>query len=333
MPPVRRPALVLITLAALLVVLPGATWAHPPAHPPAPHPTPKLLLAGLAGGSGSTVGPGGDLFVAEPISGDVTRVDRRSGEASTYASGLPELIPAAGTGGAMDLAFLHGRLYAVVTLVGPDVGGDDVVGLYRLEDDGEWTVVADIGAFSTANPPDTEFFVPSGVQYAVERWRHGFLVSDGHHNRVLKVHTNGHIHEVIAFGNIVPTGLETWGRLVLMAQAGPVPHLPEDGRVVAFRPGSSKVFDVASGAPLLVDVERGMGRLYALSQGDWPVGGPEGSPAAPDTGSLEQVAPQGSLRTVATGLDRPTSLEIVGRTAYVITLDGEIWTVPLPHKR
>jgi hypothetical protein len=333
MPPERRPVLILIALAALLVVLPGATWAHPSAHPPAPHPTTKLLLSGLAGGSGSTVDPGGDLFVAEPLSGEVTRVDRRSGDASTYASGLPESIPEVGTGGAMDLVFLHGRLYAIVTLVGTDVGGDDVVGLYRLEDNGQWTVVADIGAFSIANPPDSEFFVPSGVQYAIERWKHGVLVSDGHHNRVLKVHTNGQIREVIAFGNIVPTGLETWGRVVLMSQAGPVPHLPEDGRVVAFRPDSSKVFDVASGAPLLVDVERGQGRLYALSQGDWPVGGPEGSPAAPDTGSLEQVTPHGSLRAVATGLDRPTSMEIVGHKAYVITLDGEIWKVPLPRWR
>ena len=28
-------------------------------------------------------------------------------------------------------------------------------------------------------------------------------------------------------------------------------------------------------------------------------------------------------------LNRPTSLEIIGKTAYVVTLGGEIWTIDL----
>jgi len=47
-----------------------------------------------------------------------------------------------------------------------------------------------------------------------------------------------------------------------------VPHLPEDGKVVAFRLRSAAVRDVAAGGRLLVDVEFGRGhRLYALSKG------------------------------------------------------------------
>jgi hypothetical protein len=30
---------------------------------------------------------------------------------------------------------------------------------------------------------------------------------------------------------------------------------------------------------------------------------------------------------VAEGLDRPTSLEIIKNTAYVVTVGGEIWTI------
>ena len=41
----------------------------------------------------------------------------------------------------------------LVTLVGPDVGGSDVVGIYRVDGPDSFTVVADIGAFSIANPP------------------------------------------------------------------------------------------------------------------------------------------------------------------------------------
>jgi hypothetical protein len=30
---------------------------------------------------------------------------------------------------------------------------------------------------------------------------------------------------------------------------------------------------------------------------------------------------------LAEGLDRPTSLEIIQNTAYIVTLGGEIWTI------
>ena len=97
-----------------------------------------------------------------------------------------------------------------------------------------FTVVADIGKFSEDNPPNTDFFVPTGVQYALEPYRGGFLVTDGHHNRVLRVTLDGEITELIAFDNIVPTGLAVSDDTVYMTEAGPVPHLPQDGKVVSF---------------------------------------------------------------------------------------------------
>jgi hypothetical protein len=42
--------------------------------------------------------------------------------------------------------------------------------------------------------------------------------------------------------------------MVYKAEAGPAPHRPEDGKVVAFRAGSKTAREIASGAPLLVDV-------------------------------------------------------------------------------
>jgi hypothetical protein len=41
-----------------------------------------------------------------------------------------------------------------------------------------------------------------------------------------------------AFGNIVPTGLEVFGQRIYMGEAGPIPHLPENGRVVRSRPAA-----------------------------------------------------------------------------------------------
>jgi sugar lactone lactonase YvrE len=280
-------------------------------------------VTGLAGGSGSAVGPDGALYVTETDAGRVTRVDPRTGTASTFASGLPVRIGP--VGGAMDVAFLRGRAYVLVTMVGPDLGGTDVVGIYRVDGPHSFTVVADIGAFSLAHPPKPAFFVPTGVQYAMQPYFGGFLVTDGHHNRVLQVALNGNITEVATFDDIVPTGLETSGRTVYVAQAGPIPHLPERGKVVAFRPGKSAPHEVASGARLAVDVEFGpRHRLYVLSQGVWPLGNAEGTPASPDTGTLMLVHRDGTVSPVIGGLDRPTSMEFIKNTAFVVTLDGTV---------
>jgi glucose/arabinose dehydrogenase len=315
-------------LVAFIAVAMTATVAGPAtsAAPSTETPTATLLVAGLASGSGSTVGPDGALYVTEGAAGRVSRVDPQTGAVTTYASGLPPSI--IGIGGAMDVAFQNGVAYVLVTLVGPDVGGSDVVGIYRVNDAAHVTVIADIGAWALAHPPATSFFVPTGVQYAMERYRNGFLVTDGHHNRVLEVTLDGVVSEVIAFGNIVPTGLELRGKnTVYMAEAGPVPHLPEDGKIVSFRAGSTGVTEVATGGRLLVDVEFGSDDLFALAQGEFTPGNPEGSPANPNTGQLLKAVKAGGFAVVVGGLNQPTSLELIGDTAYVVTLGGEIWRI------
>jgi len=314
-------AAVIGTIASVMIGM--ITPVTATAAPPSGGPNPTRLVTGLEGASGSTVGPGGALYVTEGAAGRISRVDPKTGDITTFASGLPPSL--VGFGGAMDVAFIGHTAYVLVTLVGPDVGGSSVVGLYRVDGPDSFTVVADIGAFSSANPPATPFDVPTGVQYALETSRGGFLVTDGHHNRVLRVTRDGDVTELIAFGNIVPTGLAVRGNTVYMAEAGPTPHLPQDGKVVSFGSKSPTATEVASGARLLVDVEFGRGRtLYALAQGVFG-GGPPASPALPNTGSLVKVNGNGTFTVVAEGLDRPTSLEFIGNTAYVVTLSGEIW--------
>jgi hypothetical protein len=290
--------------------------------------SPVLLADGLQGASGSTVGPDGALYVTEGALGCISRVDPDTGVVTTFATGLPPSI--VGIGGAIDVVFHGTTAYALVTLVGPDFGGPagDVVGIYRV--DGPTTVhtIADIGQFSIDNPPALPFDVRTGLQFAIDVFRSGFLVTDGHLNRVLHVTRDGEVSELVAFGNTVPTGLAIRGNRIYLSEAGPIPHLPQDGRVLILSPQSTMTTEVASGAPLLVDVEFGRGRtLYALSQGVFPAGGNPAEPALPDTGSLVEVMPDGTLAPITTGLDRPTSLELIGNTAYVITLGGEIWKI------
>ncbi|PYK19703.1 MAG: hypothetical protein DME55_04305 [Verrucomicrobia bacterium] len=322
---------ILLFLAAALIAIitPSAANAQSPCEP-----TATLLVTGLDTGlesaKGSTVGPDGALYVTEGAAGRISRVDPQTGEVTTFASGLPTAIISIGgamIGGAIDVAFIDNIAYALVTLVSPDVGGSHVDGIYRVDGPDSFTVVADIGEFNLANPPPTPFVVPTGLQYALQTFRGCFLVTDGHLNRVLRVTLDGEVTVLIPFDNIVPTGLEVRGNTIYMAEAGPVPHLPENGKVVSFGPNSPTATEVAAGAPLLVDVEFGGGRLYALSQGIFPVGGDPGSPALPNTGALVKVNGDGTFTVITEPLDRPTSLEFIGNTAYVVNLIGEIWKI------
>ncbi len=327
----RRTALLL--LATLLGALAAPAVAQADPSPGAAEP--ELLVTGLAGGSGSTVGPDGALYVPEPVSGEVSRIDPDTGETTVVASCLPPQVLVGDAGGAMDVAFLDSTMYALTSMVSADVGGSAVTGVFRVEDD-TCEVVADIGAWTIENPPppDFDFFVPTGVPYAMEAYRGGFLVTDGHANRVLQVTLDGRVRTVLQLGNVVPLGLDLVRRAVYLALAGPVPHLPEDGQVLSFHVRSADPELVAWGGRLLIDVEAGRHGLYALAQGDFPEGAPEGSAALPDTGQLLVADQDGGLDVVTGGLDRPTSLEVVDGNAYVVTYDGEVWRIEdLPGDR
>src|SRR5437762_6261311 len=197
--------IVLLLAAALVaIIMPSAASAQSPCEGP----TATLLVTGLEGATGSTVGPDGALYVTEGAAGRISRVDPQTGEKTTFASGLPPSI--IGIGGAIDVAFIDNIAYALVTLVGSQFGTSDVVGIYRVDGPDSFTVVADIGAFNLANPPTIPFQVDvkTGLQFALQTYRGGFLVTDGHLNRVLRVTLDGEVTVLIAFGNIVPTGLE-----------------------------------------------------------------------------------------------------------------------------
>jgi hypothetical protein len=294
--------------------------------------TAHRLVTGLRRARGSAVGPDGALYVTESEVGRISRVDPEDGTITTFASGLPTSPIFAG--GVVDVAFLKRTAYALVTVVGSNfvAGGDHTaVGIYRVDGAHSFTLIADIGAYSAAHLPPPTFTIglKTGVQYEMEPFRGGFLVTDGHHNRVLRVTRDGVISTLMQFGNIVPTGLAVRGNTIYMAEAGPVPHLPENGKVVKFGANSpSAATVVAAGAPLVVDVEFGPGHtLFALSQGTGTPGGPPATPALPNTGAFVRVNSDGTFTTIVGALDRPTSVKFIGSTAYIVTLTGEVWTI------
>src|SRR6476659_5198021 len=195
----------MLAVALVAMITPSAASGRRPCQGP----TATLLVTGLDTGTesakGSTVGPDGALYVTEGAAGRISRVDPQTGEVTTFASGLPPAIISIGgsiIGGAIDVAFIDNVAYALVTLVSPDVGGSSVDGIYRIDGPDSFTVVADIGTYANANPPDTAYAIPTGVQYAMQPYKKGFLVTDGHHNRVYEVGLDGDVSELVAFPDI-----------------------------------------------------------------------------------------------------------------------------------
>jgi len=150
------------TCAGLLIAGCDQAAAPPPGQDPAAlaplasyhagAPTATRLVTGLDEGSGSAIGPDGALYVPEPQAGRISRVDPKSGAVTTFASGLPKsLFEDPGNGGVLDVAFVGRTAYALVDGVASDLGGNDVVGIYRIDGPTSFTVVADLGEYGTSS--------------------------------------------------------------------------------------------------------------------------------------------------------------------------------------
>jgi hypothetical protein len=330
-------ALIPMTAALVLMMPAFAVWAGDH-EPPGAQPTQaKLLASGLMGTIGSTIGPDGALYVAEGALGRITRIDRASGKATTFATGLPASVPGVGIGGPMDVAFVGTTAYVLVALVDSAVGGHQKDGIYRVDAKYNSTLIADIGTFSSNNPPTPtvpfNYFLPDGLQFALRPIRDGFVVSDGHLNRILRVSKDGtEITVLKQFNDVVPTGLAISGGTVFVAELGPSPNTPATGKVVSFglydKDPLAPAHDVAAGVSMILGTVFGPnGKLYALSQGIAPAGIQPAQPALPNTGRLLRVNYDGTFTILADKLNRPTSLNFVCNTAYIVTLTGEVWKV------
>ena len=258
---------------------------------------------------------------------------------STYADGLPRQIAGVIGGGVADIAFRGPTAYVLVNGVSEfwtelieSPNAPAAEGIYRLDRVGSGTtratLIADIYTWSEENPPLIQLLHPGRIHL-----RHAALSGriPGHRRppqpgppgaaqrqdrRVQGLRQERRPHRAGARRTTT----------VLSARPGRCPHAAT-GRVVARHRGGA-IEPLASGAPLLVDVEVGpQDRLYGLAQGDWPYEGEEGKegfPAAPHTGHLMLANHHGQFQSVVSGLDRPTTFEIIGSTMFVVTITGKV---------
>jgi hypothetical protein len=331
----------LVPLAAIAVFAAIATTANAQDGPPGPS-AGTVLVSDLIAPRGMVVGPDGLIYVAEAgtggdtefvtedgatvmngFTGRISAIDPATGARTTIADGLPSQGTEMGdTIGPADVAFIGNQLYYVQTHGGEYYGfPDNPTGIYSVADNGDIELVVDIGQFNIDNPVQA---IIDGTQADVEVGgnpysmivRSGtFYVSDGNHNRLIEATPDGDVSEVVEFPNHpVSTGIaQTESGPFYVGYLGQGPFLPEAGKVVSVAPLGGNITELASGVPMITDVEVGAAnQLYALSFADG---------FAPFTGSIQRVNSDGTMTALVTGLTFATDMIFIGDTLYV-TDDG-----------
>jgi hypothetical protein len=314
---------------------------------PPPPSAGEVIASGLSS-TGGAVGPDGAFYVAYAGTGGsevitlpadlaemfgeetvnfgltagVARVDPDTGEV-TITDGLGSAGSPEEAFGPVDVATMNGQIY-VLTSGGLNYLGGSAVdypnGIYRLEDDDTWTLVANISAFNDDNPVSFPDAGPGGNPFAFEARGNEFIVSDGNYNRLLRATTAGDISILASFDNVVPTGLETdGGGPVLNTWFSAFPHNPGDSFLMSIAFPTGTATEIADTYAQLIDVETAGGRTYVLQFGDQSLD--ENAPPPP--GRL-LVLQGGELLPIVTGLFLPTSVSLSGDTAFITSLTGDV---------
>lgn len=333
----------------------------------------ETVMAGLLNPRGLTFGPDGALYVAEAGSGGTgptitTGNDDVLGYGATGAisrlqngtqerlvSDLPSFAGPSGeqAHGPQDLTFgADGRLYATMGLgANPaeltNVASEnnaDLAGKLVVIEGGVAQVFADIPAFEVANDPDGAG--PDSNAYSVVPAGDGFYLTDAGANAVVSVDATGAValeallpfavNPLFPFGppnyQPVPTGaaLGPDGSLYFGQLTG-FPFMPGAAQIFSFDDGTLSV--IAGGLTNIIDVAfDANGSLFALELDSDGLLGPGA------TGSIFEIALDGTTEQVFSGLDRPTGLAIGPDGSFFVSVGGfstngsvaRLAPVPLP---
>ena len=270
-----------------------------------------LAIAGTGGPSMGDIDGSPSGLTGGPTAGVVTIAD---GCATVVAGGLPSSLWE-GVGwvwGTADVAVLDGVLYHLAAGGGSDFGNFDTpAGIYRVDDDGSTTLVADFSAWSRENmpefvPPDfnadgslNDLFAGDGKLWAV----------DAVGGRIFTATPDGEIalFKDYSVDHPVPTGIVPDGEGGLFVGnltaipypvgAAKVVRIAADGTVEEVWTGLTAVTSLAMGPD---------GALYASELSSETVD--EDPFLVPNTGRVVRQTGPDSLEAVVTDLDYPVSI-------------------------
>jgi hypothetical protein len=341
--------LTLATAAGLVAPLPSAAQQQPSAA--------AVFATGLEAPRGLRFGADGYLYVAEagtggsygPASpgypacaqvpspfpgpytgsstgGRISKIDH-AGNRTTLADTFPTTQDSGGDlMGVADVAFLDGTLYALVAGGGCSHGNpNSPSGIARVDRaTGQWTLIANIGAFVQAHPTKYESgddFEPDGSLYSLIAVDGKLFTVEPNHGQILSVTKGGAIAQVIDIsaseGHIVPTSIAEHHGDLYVGNLNIFPIDPQWARILTISKDRSdedlapgfgtrhghRIVNSKAGFTTVVAVDFGPdGLLYALEMSAAP-----GYPT-PGAGKVVRVKRSGEIEDVITGLVVPTGM-------------------------
>ncbi|MDQ2767462.1 MAG: ScyD/ScyE family protein [Gemmatimonadota bacterium] len=314
--------------------------------------TPSVFATGLEYPRGLAWSPDGVLYVAEAgtagtsfttdaqcvqvlspagpyFNGPTSRISRidRHGGRTTFASGFPSAINGFGDiQGVADIAFEHGRMFALLAGGGCSHGSPRVpASILHVGHSGSWSVAADLSAWQAGHPvaqPDpTSGREPDGSWYAMIHARGELIAVEPNHGEVVRANPfTGNISRVsdisATLGHQVPTVVAERHGSLYVSTLGLFPATQGTQKIFRItRGGGLKTVAEGFTAVLGLDFDRS-GRLYVLETTSV-----SGFPT-PGTGRVVRLDRRGRRVVIADGLFLPTALRFGPDGALYVSNKG-----------
>lgn len=325
---IRTPLIIgLLLSSSSLALAQDAT----PAAKPAMSSGLTVVLNDITNPRGFAWGPDGTLYLALAGSGGDARFPIVEGY--TVVTGLTSSIVTVADGcatplaqglvstlweemgwvwGAMDVAFLDGDLYLLLSGAGPTWGSPSASsGVFRRKDDGTLTLVADISTWLVSHPPA---FIPpdyatDGSLFDLEATSDALLVSEAVGGQIIRVTPDGEMSTLadLSEQHPVPTGIavDADDNAYVTFETTP-PYADGSTNVVKITPDGT-VSDAWTGLTRVADLEFGPdGALYAA---ELSTNNSDSFPfVLPNTGRIVRQSGPDTMDIIAEGLDFPVGL-------------------------
>ena len=279
------------------------------------------VAEGGAGGTLSTVGqceqaagpPAGPGPYTGGFTARISKVNVATGAVSAVAEGLPSSATSDAFGnlvsGVADIAFIDGKLYALISGAGCSHGlAGTHNGIVLINPNGTWTDVANLSTFQMAHPvanSEPDDFEPDGTWYSMVAVRGALFAVEPNHGELDMITTNGQVRRIADIsasqGHIVPTAIAYHGNFYI----GNLHTFPIDegsSKIIKINP-AGEVKTVATGFTTVLGLAfDNRDRMYVLENST-------GNPMpTPGTGKVLRVDPSGKVTEIATGLFLPTGM-------------------------